>query len=315
MKHLDSTERNLIKDWSEKWLSKREIARRLWRHHSTIDDEIRKNTKRWKLYSPKRAQQRAYIKKHMKRRSILKARSIIWLEEYITEKMKLLRCPKTIAKRRSKDHPAYSISTPSVYAYLHSRWWKHLQTYMRSHRTKLKTRKASRKRMKNIIPLRTSIHVRPAIVAAKIIIWNHECDLIMWLRTNKTCILTLVEMKTRHLIARKCNSKEPEEIYKQLDHLVKQYRIKSITFDNGIEFMKHYQLWIPTYFCDPHCAREKPQVERVNRDIRKFTPKKSNLDLVSQEQLDMIVSNINNTPNGALWYYTPQEVWNHLYNF
>jgi IS30 family transposase len=315
MKHLDSTERNLIKERLDKWLSKREIARRLWRHHSSIGDEIRKNTKKWKPYSPKNAEHRAYLKKHMKRRSILKARSTIWLEEYITEKMKLLRCPKTIAKRRSKNHPAYSISTPSVYAYLHSRRWKHLQVYMRSHRTNIKTRKAWRKRMKNIIPFKTSIHLRPAVIRSRVVSGHYECDLIVWPRTNKTCILTLVEMKTRHIIAVKCNSKSPEQVYQKLQRIVQQYHIKSITFDNGVEFMKHYKLWIPTYFCDPHCAREKPQVERINRDIRKFKPKKSNLDLVSQEELDMIVQNINNTPNGALWYYTPQEVWNHLCNF
>jgi IS30 family transposase len=315
MKHLDFTERNLIKDRLDRWISKREIARRLWRHHSTIDDEHHKNTKRWKEYCPEKAQHRAYVKAHMKRKSTLKVRLVMWLEEYISEHIKELRCPKTIAKRRSKEHPWYSISTPSIYAYLNSRYWKHLQQYTRSQRTKLRKRKAWRKRMKSIIPFKTSIHDRPVIISFRAVIWHYECDLIMWTKNNKTCILTLVEMKTRYIIAVKCNSKTPDEIYQKLKEIVKDYHIKSITFDNWIEFMKHNKLWIPTYFCDPYCSREKPQVERINRDIRKFKPKKSNLDLVTQDELDKIIIILNNTPNGVLWYYTPQEVRNHLCNF
>jgi IS30 family transposase len=311
-KRLDQTIRNLIQERLEKWFSKREIARRLWMHPSSVCEEIKKNTRKWKPYLAKKAQMRAYQKHHMKRKKILKVRDIFWCEEFVRKELVQLVCPSNIVWHWNRLHPWYTISVPTLYHYLNSPYGRYYKQYLRGIRTNQKKRSSARKTMKSIIPFKVSIHSRPSYIGRRAISWHYECDLIMWTKTNKTCILTLVEMKTRFRIAVKCSSKSPEEIIRYLQLFVSLYHIKSLTFDNWVEFMLHYQLWIPTYFCDPYSSREKPQIERVNRDYRKFLPKKTNLDLVTQEQLDIITTILNNSPEGVLWYYTPQEAYTYL---
>jgi len=72
--------------------------------------------------------------------------------------------------------------------------------------------------------------------------------------------------------------------------------IKSITFDNGVEFANHYKLWIDTYFSNPYHSREKAQVERGNRDYRRFFPKKTERKKISQKEIDKITEKLNNMP-------------------
>lgn len=311
-KRLDQTLRILIQEWLEKWLSKRKIAYNLWIHPSTVCDEINKNTRKWKPYDPMKAQLRAYQKQHMKRKKTLKVREIISCEEFVRKELVELVCPSNIVWHWNRLHPWCTISVPSLYHYLNSPYWRYYKQYLRKIRTKQKKRSTARKIMKSIIPFKISIHNRPNYIWCRVVTWHYECDLIMWTKKNKTCILTLVEMKTRFRIAVKCISKSPEEIIRHLKLVVTLYKIKSITFDNWVEFMLHYQLWIPTYFCDPYSSREKPQIERVNRDYRKFLPKKTNLDLVTQDELDKITTILNNSPEGVLWYYTPQEAYTYL---
>jgi IS30 family transposase len=84
--------------------------------------------------------------------------------------------------------------------------------------------------------------------------------------------------------------------------------VKSITFDRGVENAKHHELGIPTYFCNPYHSWEKGGVENANKMIRKFFPKKTDFSLVSQEEIDRIVSIINNKPRKILNYRTSLEV-------
>ena len=52
--------------------------------------------------------------------------------------------------------------------------------------------------------------------------------------------------------------------------------IKSVTFDNGMEFAKHYILnrnKIKTYFSQPYSPWEKGSIENLNKLIRRSFPK------------------------------------------
>tara|TARA_B110000879_G_C11069818_1_gene470244 strand:+ start:784 stop:978 length:195 start_codon:yes stop_codon:yes gene_type:complete len=52
--------------------------------------------------------------------------------------------------------------------------------------------------------------------------------------------------------------------------------MKSVTFDNGMEFAKHYILNkhnIKTYFSRPYSPWEKGSIENLNKLIRRSFPK------------------------------------------
>ena len=84
--------------------------------------------------------------------------------------------------------------------------------------------------------------------------------------------------------------------------------MKSITMDNGVENTKHEELSIPAYFCDSYSSWQKGGVENANKMIRRFIPKKSDLNDYSDKYIKMIVDILNNKPRKSLDYKTPYEV-------
>ena len=138
---------------------------------------------------------------------------------------------------------------------------------------------------------------------------HYEADLIVWPKGTKAVLLTLTEKASRLKLAYRLPSKSPSEVLKKLHPVIKQFGIKSITFDNWIEFMYHYRLGIPTYFCHPYHSREKGQVEYTNKLYRIFIPKWTDLSKYMQEDIDLITSNLNNRPMVCLDYETPLKIF------
>ena len=63
---------------------------------------------------------------------------------------------------------------------------------------------------------------------------------------------------------------------------------KSITFDNGAEFARHYRLHslgFETFFCDTRSPWQKGGVENANGRLRRYLPRRTDLDTVSDEAL------------------------------
>jgi len=88
---------------------------------------------------------------------------------------------------------------------------------------------------------------------------------------------------------------------------------RSVTFDNGTEFAQHHllndQLAIRTYFCDPHSPWQKGSVENAIGRLRRYLPRKTNLDTIKSTSLDILIAAHNNTPRKCLGFKTPAEVF------
>jgi IS30 family transposase len=88
---------------------------------------------------------------------------------------------------------------------------------------------------------------------------------------------------------------------------------RTITFDNGTEFARHYrltrQLGIDTYFCDTQSPWQKGGIENAIGRLRRNLPRKTNLDAVATDALDKLVSRYNNTPRKCLGFQTPAEAF------
>ena len=88
---------------------------------------------------------------------------------------------------------------------------------------------------------------------------------------------------------------------------------KTITFDNGTEFARHYrlanQLRIETFFCDPHCPWQKGGVENAIGRLRRALPRKTNLKALSSRAIDSIARAYNHTPRKCLDFQTPAEAF------
>ena len=97
------------------------------------------------------------------------------------------------------------------------------------------------------------------------------------------------------------------------------YARKSATLDNGGEFAQHTQwqekLKMDTYFCDSYASWQKGGVENSNGRLRRDLPRKTDLNTLSQEDIDDIILNHNMTPRKNLGWLSPLEAFkNNLLN-
>lgn len=97
---------------------------------------------------------------------------------------------------------------------------------------------------------------------------------------------------------------------------LKPYIAHSITFDNGTEFTKHElitkAIGINVYFTDPYSSWQRGANENINRQLRAYLPKRSDIRNLTQKELDNIANELNNKPRKRLQWHTPLEVYNWL---
>ncbi len=82
------------------------------------------------------------------------------------------------------------------------------------------------------------------------------------------------------------------------------YQVKSLTYDNGVEFVGHEQvnrvLDSDSYFCKPYSSWEKGGVENFNGLIRQYLSKQRSLQHISADSLGEIVTEINSRPKKVI---------------
>jgi IS30 family transposase len=97
---------------------------------------------------------------------------------------------------------------------------------------------------------------------------------------------------------------------------LKPYIAHTITFDNGSEFTQHglvtEALGIDVYFADPYSSWQRGANENINRQLRAYLPKRSNISNLTQKELDSIALELNNKPRKRLKRHTPLEVYTWL---
>jgi IS30 family transposase len=139
-----------------------------------------------------------------------------------------------------------------------------------------------------------------------------------------TSLFTLTERKSLEQIIIKIERGSQEEIKRALDHLESRYgagfklKFKSITFDNGVEFLDWRSLELSSllpskkrttlYFAHAYSAWERGSNENQNRMIRRFIPKGTDIHQISDKEIEAIESWMNNYPRKRLGYKTANQV-------
>lgn len=308
MPHISKTERQEIYLLLKKKYSIRDIAKMLGRDPSTISREIKRNLV-CNEYNPKKAQHKSYVRKKYCKTTFKKICENKKLEDYIIHKIKNEKwSPEQVAGRWNEENENTKISHITIYRYIYSCYGCDLSIYLYSKRDRQKKRKYKVGK-KEIIKNRIWIDDRPKEINERVNIGDFEGDTIYSKKEDKTSILTLVDRKSRFLVARKIKNRKPKRITRKIKEISKKIKFNSITFDNGIEFKEHEKLPFDTYFCHPYSSWEKGQIEYANRLIRRFIPKKSLLKNYSAKFILNIVEMINNTPRKCLNFKTPKEVF------
>jgi transposase, IS30 family len=300
-----------MRKWKHSW---REIWTMLNRDHTVVMREFKRNRKRWWYYDAKTAMVKAKQRTYFKKKSCNKIRMDDILNKYILEHLEIWWSAEATAWRRNtrerlKYNDWETVCWMTIRRYIDGKYWSYIKYHMQQMKMLKKyKKKATRwKRQWGGIKNRIFINDRPKIIADKIEWWHFECDFIESIDWDKTVILVLIDKFTRLRIWFKLENKKSETVKYILISAIQQWKTKSITFDNDLSFSEHYTLGIPTYFCHTYSSREKGQVERWNRGYRIFWPKKTELKLISEEDLNKAIDRMNNYPLKCLWYMTPYE--------
>ena len=67
------------------------------------------------------------------------------------------------------------------------------------------------------------------------------------------------------------------------------------------------------FFCDPYNSQQKPHVERNHEEIRRVLVKGSSFDMLTQEDISLMLSHVNSAPRPSLDGKTPYDAFVSFY--
>ena len=314
-KQLTDTDRVHIEVLLKEGFKQIRIAEKLGVNRSTISREIN-NRGTPSGYHAKQAEINHQIKRG-------KCKPKIKIEEttagsYVIEKLRKGWSPETISGRLRReidlglrDEKEY-VNPESIYQFVYNSDFgkqEKLYEYLR-HGKKHRTKKQGRKAQKSIIPNRVFIEMRPKEIDKRKTVGHWEGDTIHY--PNKRGINSLVERKARYAILTKLERRTAEQTTAAVISRLSNHRRESLTVDNGTENIEHETiaktLDLQVFFCHAYHSWEKGSNENMNGLVRKYLPSGTNLDTISQEDLDDIADELNNRPRKILAFQTPSEV-------
>ena len=111
----------------------------------------------------------------------------------------------------------------------------------------------------------------------------------------------------------KVNAKNVTQAMIDLLHTVTPQRVRTLTLDRGTEFAGYREvgeeLDIPVYIPDPYAPQQRGTNENTNGLIREYFPKGTDLDKLTDQDINKFVRDLNNRPRKVLGWKSPSEVF------
>lgn len=309
-RRITEEERRLIHRWIQEGERQSEIARRLSRSAGSISREIGRNTGLCG-YRPKQAHEKAQAQ--AKRAGPRRFTDEVRLEA--EAQLKEGWTPAIISGRaRLEGRPWVCAETIYTHIYADAKkggaLWK---TLPRAKRKRQRRCPRQEGRGRGRIPNQRMIGTRPAEVETRRTVGHWEGDLINGAHGTGN-LATLVERNTRFTLVGRTDSKETEEVTREICALFESLPQKSrlsLTLDNGKEFARHEELARNTrmdvFFANPYHSWERGTNENTNGLIRRLYPKKSSFSEIGRPQLKRIDRFLNDRPRKCLGWWTPRE--------
>ncbi len=293
--------------------SVRQVATTLDRAASTVARELKRNALRTDGYQASPAQERA----RARRWTGARLERDEGLRERVLAGLKWGWSPEQVAHEMRREEGRTVTSDESIYRFVYAQAARHKDHDWRRYLPRAKWKRGRRGRRGgssvSFIPLRRPVAERPAAAADRRTFGHWEADTMQFGRSGEV-VLALQERSSRLLLLARAPSKEAgpiaESIARMLGPLPPEFR-QTVTFDNGTEFTRHYELHrlgIETFFCDTYSPWQKGGVENAIGRLRRFLPRGTNLGEVSDERFALIGQAYNNTPRKCLGYRTPAGV-------
>lgn len=311
--HLGHALRCQIYALKKRNLSQSAIAQQLGVDQSTISRELKRNSGK-RGYRYKQADMKARARRAAVYGQRTKKISGFTLR-FVISKLKEDWSPDQISGTLKKNYKI-SLSHEMIYQYVYDdkRSGGDLYKHLRRKGKKYQKRGSRKYAGRGYIKDRVDISERPKVVEKMQRFGDFEADLIEGTKKGKAVLLTLVDRKTKFLIAAKCPSKNASEVRKAMIKSLKRFagRTRTITSDNGKEFSEHAhvagKLKIKYFFAKPYAAWQRGLNEHSNGLVRQYFPKGTDFAIVDNKEIRRVIRAINSRPRKTLNYTKPLEL-------
>lgn len=321
---LTLQQRYLIEILYQQNKTQQDIARQLGVSQSTVSRELAGRAEH-QPRQPYQAQQAQLRATGAKKRLPYKLKGVL-LTTVLTRLRDRLS-PEQICGELQRQAATRQLHHETIYRYVYrhqqplsnqSADHEELTQYLRiRHRKHYQKRGKPAKRQ--LIPNRVSIDQRPAIVETNTEVGHWEADTVIG-KGHDGALLTLVERRTKYVLMVKLGSKQAGPLATAATKALRSsgFPIKTITFDNGLEFARHESisraLGASTYFAHPYHSWERGLNENTNGLIRQYIPKSCPISIVRPTDVSWIEDQLNQRPRKSLGYLSPAEfAHNELY--
>jgi IS30 family transposase len=315
LRTLTLTEREDISRGIACGSSIREIAKGLQRAVSTVSREVARHGGR-PLYRASAADHQAWELALRPKVCLLAIQ--VKLQKIVAGKLILDWSPEQISgwlKIQYPDDESMRVSHETIYRSLFIQARGVLKKELIQHlRTKRRIRRSRHSRVRGHrmgqIVDAISIRERPAEVEDRAIPGHWEGDLLGGIKNSH--IATLVERHSRFTTLVKVPSKDTAAVVAALSRHVRKLPAslrRSLTWDRGLEMAQHKTFTVATnvqvYFCDPQSPWQRGSNENTNGLLRQYFPKRTDLSVHSQADLDKVALRLNQRPRKTLGFETP----------
>ncbi|MBU6430990.1 IS30 family transposase [Patescibacteria group bacterium] len=183
-----------------------------------------------------------------------------------------------------------------------------------AHRLKVFKKKCRSHPLKATMDGKRIISKRPKRINDRKGLGHMEGDFIVSGKSGKGIILTLTDRKVRKSLLERIPPVSVANVERALARMKRRYpRIQSITFDNDLLLLEHKRLEkklsITIYFCHPRSPWEKPSIEHLNKILRRYIPKGSDISRYSRRFIRKLEEKVNRRFMECLGFLTPDEVY------
>jgi IS30 family transposase len=320
---LTLADRAAIQEGMRAGRSLRSIAADLGFSHTTVSREVRRASVGG-AYDFACAQRRAEREARRPRARRLDSDAV--LRAYVAAGLARAWSPRQVCERMRLEFPddgRMRVSHETVYRALYVQGRGALRHELGCEQALRSGRRSRRPRSR--LPRRPGrgwvegceISLRPPEAADRAVPGHWEGDLVVG-GDGRSCLVTLVERKTRYLQMRRLLSHESRTVVDLLAAMVaevpggvRRALMSTLTWDQGTEMALHAEFTRATgfkvYFCDPHSPWQKGTNENTNGLIRQYFPKGTEFADVTDEEVRRVQDLLNGRPRETLGWRTPAE--------
>jgi transposase, IS30 family len=221
--------------------------------------------------------------------------------------------PEELSKRLKRIETGLPyVSASCIRRYIKSVYGRKIEWYRKNVFKKRRRRKSVRKHIRG----KRMISERPQRINNRLGLGHMEGDFIVSGKSGKGMVFGLCDRKVRKVLLEKIYPVSVRAVEQALLRMKERYpEMQTITFDNDILFLEHQRferkLHVKIYFCFPRSPWQKPSIEHLNKILRRYIPKSSNLSRYSRTYISKLEHKMNRRFMDCLNSQTPDEAYEH----